>query len=40
MIEGREDDLFIPEDNVNGAFHQDTVEARIVPGQKRETSGS
>lgn len=33
-IEGREDDLFIPEDHVNGAFHQDTVEARIITGQK------
>lgn len=33
-VEGREEDLFIPEDNVNGAFHNDTVQARILSGQR------
>ncbi|MCM1126730.1 MAG: ribonuclease R [Lachnospiraceae bacterium] len=32
-IEGREQDLFIPEDKVNGAFHRDTVEVKLLPGQ-------
>ena len=30
-VEGRETDLFIPEDRVNGAFHNDTVEVRLLP---------
>ncbi len=33
-VEGREEDLFIPEDNVNGAYHNDTVQAKILPGQR------
>ena len=32
-IEGKEQDLFIPEDKVNGAFHKDTVEVKLLPGQ-------
>ena len=32
-IEGREQDLFIPEDKVNGAFHKDIVEVKLIPGQ-------
>ncbi|MGN0167371.1 MAG: ribonuclease R family protein [Acetatifactor sp.] len=31
-IEGREEDLFIPEDRVNGAFHQDVVQVALLPG--------
>ena len=33
-VEGREEDLFVPEDNVNGAFHNDIVQAKILPGQR------
>lgn len=33
-VEGREQDLFVPEDFVNGAFHHDTVQARIRSGQR------
>ena len=32
--EGRAEDLFIPEQKVNGAFHHDVVQARILPGQR------
>ncbi|MBR1930150.1 MAG: ribonuclease R [Lachnospiraceae bacterium] len=32
-IEGREDDLFIPEDKVHGAFHKDTVQVALL-GEK------
>ncbi len=32
-IEGREEDLFIPEDKVNGAFHKDTVQVSLL-GEK------
>lgn len=32
--EGRDNDLFIPEVKVNGAFHNDTVQVRILPGQR------
>ncbi len=32
-IEGREEDLFIPEDKVNGAFHKDTVQVALLPGK-------
>ncbi len=32
-IEGMENDLFIPEDRVNGAFHNDTVQVRLLPEQ-------
>lgn len=31
-IDGREEDLYIPEDKVNGAFHGDTVEVVFLPG--------
>ncbi len=31
--EGMENDLFIPEDGVNGAFHNDTVQVRLLPEQ-------
>lgn len=30
-IEGREEDLFIPEDKTGGAFHKDTVEVALLP---------
>ena len=30
-VEGFERDLFIPRESVNGAFHQDTVEVRLLP---------
>ena len=29
-VDGREDDLFIPEDKVNGAYHLDTVEVMLL----------
>lgn len=32
-IEGREEDIFIPEEHVNGAIHHDTVEVEILPGK-------
>ena len=32
--EGRKEDLFIPESFVHGAFHQDVVEVRLLPGKK------
>ena len=31
-VEGREDDLYIPEDLKGGAFHQDRVQVELVPG--------
>ncbi|MCM1543169.1 MAG: ribonuclease R [Blautia sp.] len=31
-IEGREEDLFIPEDRTGGAFHKDTVQVTLLPG--------
>ena len=31
-IEGREEDLFIPEDRTAGAFHKDTVQVSLLPG--------
>lgn len=33
-IEGREDDLYIPENCVNGAFHKDTVKVTLLPVQR------
>lgn len=33
-IEGREQDLFIPENGVNGAFHQDKVQVELLKGQR------
>lgn len=38
-VEGREEDLFIPEDRTNGAFHTDTVEVVLLEhscGRRRE----
>ena len=38
-IEGREEDLYIPEDKVNGAFHRDIVEIALLPensGKRQE----
>lgn len=38
-IEGREEDLFIPEKYTNGAFHQDTVQVSLLPagqGKRQE----
>ena len=32
-VEGRDDDLYVPESKVNGAFHLDIVHARILPGR-------
>lgn len=32
-IEGREEDVFIPESGVNGAIHHDTVEIELLPGR-------
>lgn len=32
-IEGREEDLYIPEDMVNNAFHQDKVQVELLPGK-------
>lgn len=32
-VEGREDDLYVPESKVNGAFHLDIVQARLLPGR-------
>lgn len=37
--EGREEDLYIPEDRVNGAFHRDRVEVELLPesaGKRQE----
>ncbi len=33
-IEGREQDLFIPENGVNGAFHHDKVEVELIKSHK------
>ena len=38
-IDGREEDLFIPEKYTNGAFHQDTVQVSLLPagqGKRQE----
>ncbi len=32
-IEGWEEDLFIPEDKTNGAFHKDIVQVALIPGR-------
>ena len=31
-VEGREEDLYIPEDKTNGAFHKDIVEVSLLQG--------
>lgn len=33
-IEGREEDLYIPEDRTGGAFHLDKVQVSLLPGQR------
>ena len=33
-VEGHEEDYYIPENKVNGAFHQDKVDIRLLPGQR------
>lgn len=33
-VEGMEEDLFIPENKVNGAYHKDTVEVALIPGKR------
>ncbi|MCM1049458.1 MAG: ribonuclease R [Clostridiales bacterium] len=33
-IEGREEDLYIPEDMVNNAFHKDKVQVELLPGKR------
>ena len=33
-VPGRAEDLYIPETKVNGAFHNDTVQAKMLPGQR------
>ena len=33
-VEGSTEDYYIPENKVNGAFHQDTVSIRLLPGQR------
>lgn len=33
-VEGMDDDLYIPETKVNGAFHKDTVQVVLLPGQR------
>ena len=38
-IEGREEDLFIPEDKVNGAFHKDTVQVVVSSEVPDKNSG-
>ncbi len=41
-VEGREEDLFIPEDKTGGAFHRDTVEVALLPeasGRRQEAQG-
>lgn len=32
-VEGREEDLYVPEDKTNGAFHLDKVQVMLLPGQ-------
>ena len=33
-IEGREEDLYVPEDMTNNAFHMDKVQVKLVPGKR------
>lgn len=33
-VEGRQEDLYVPQERVNGAFHNDTVQARLLAGQR------
>lgn len=34
-VEGEDEDIFIPESQVNGAFHTDTVQVALLPGESR-----
>ncbi len=38
-IEGEADDIFIPESQINGAMHQDTVQVTITKGASSEKQG-
>ena len=38
-IEGRDEDLFIPEDKVHGAFHRDTVQVSLLSQAPDKNSG-
>jgi len=33
-VQGLEEDLYIPENRVNGEYHQDTVQVKLLPGQR------
>lgn len=33
-VEGQAEDYYVPESKVNGAFHQDTVQIKLLPGQR------
>lgn len=33
-VEGEEEDIFIPEEEINGAMHLDTVQVKILPGSR------
>ena len=33
-VEGREDDLYVPEGRTGGAFHMDRVQVALLPGQR------
>ena len=33
-VEGLAEDYYVPESHVNGAFHQDTVQVRLLPGRR------
>lgn len=34
-VEGQEDDIFIPESQINGAFHKDTVQVTLLRGESK-----
>lgn len=35
IVEGQEEDIFISESSVNGAFHMDTVQVALLPGETK-----
>lgn len=39
-VEGEEEDIFIPEAQVNGAFHQDTVQVLVRPSRGKRREGT
>lgn len=39
-VEGEEEDIFIPESQVNGAFHQDTVQVLVRPSRGKRKEGN